>query len=148
MESSQVLKYFFSSDSHNIWLASQQILRSNQVELEKHFLPFLPAIRIAISSIEDTELRSPSDYRNAAKMALRLLEAINEGKCRCVIYSFSDNLLALDQMQKGFIKVLEQKQSPYMPETICECLRCQKKFHVVENHCEKYSSAQWSLIAD
>lgn len=84
------------------------------------------------------------DSRDCVKLALKIIEAKANGKCRCSVYVSSDQVLPESQEKYGLVEILEKRDIPWEPEFDCKCTDCGQTYTVKENHEYHYPWSKWS----
>lgn len=144
MKSTETLEAITSSDSHQAWLSSWEIIRTPVDELQSFYLPHIKTIRAAVRKLPKPEGTFLRDSRDISELAVKILETIASGQCRCLVYPSTDQLLPEDEEKHGFIEIQGKKDIPWEPEFSCKCNECGKTYIVKENHGYHYPWAEWT----
>lgn len=144
MNAHEALAALDSRDNHQAWLAAWAIIRSRNDVLERDYVPALERIRQALARLPEPERPAVRDSRDCVRLALRIVEARSDGRCRCSVYASTDQILPESQAQHGLIEILEKRDIPWEPESDCQCTDCGARYVVRENHGYHYPWAAWS----
>ncbi|MGE8362666.1 hypothetical protein [Pseudomonas sp.] len=144
MTAHEVLSALESRDNHQAWLAAWALIRSPNAALDRDYVPVLDRIRTAVGRLPEPERPAVRDSRDCVRLALRIVEARSEGRCRCSVYASTDQILPESQAQHGLIDILGTRDIPWEPEFDCQCTDCGARYVVRENHGYHYPWAAWS----
>ena len=144
MNPTETLEAITSNDNHRAWLGSWEIIRTPVSELKSFYLPHIEIIRSSVGKLEKPEGTYLRDSRDICKLAVKILEEVSLGNCRCVVYPATDQLLPENEEKHNLVKVVSKKDIPWEPEFICECKECAKLYTAKENHGYHYPLAKWS----
>jgi len=127
-----VLARFASKDSHAIWLATWEILRSrDRPELEK-LRPRIPEMERILSQVEmgGAFRRNEDDTREA----FRHIEDMCSGLCHCVRYPGENILDPRTEERHGLVEVTSTETRPdlYEAHLHARCTDCGRRFFVRE----------------
>ncbi len=143
MNPSETLEAITSNDNHQAWLAAWDIIRANEAELEQYFLPHLKVIKLAIDKLKKSDKSVLRDSRDCVRLALRILDAVNDGKCRCSVFTSTNQMLPESEEKYGLIEIIEKRDIPWEPEYKCKCTQCGQMFLAIENHGYHYPWSKW-----
>lgn len=144
MNPTEVLEAITSNDNHQAWLSSWEIIRTPVPELKSYYLPHTKKIRSSVRKLPKPEGTYVRDSRDICKLAVKILEEVLSGNCRCVVYPATDQLLPENEEKHGLVQVVSKKDIPWEPEFICKCKGCGKLYIAKENHGYHYPWAKWS----
>lgn len=142
----EALKAIKSLDNHQAWLAGWEIIRTSSDEIKLHYLPHIQVIAKWVGELPHPG-RAISDSREIPKLAVKILEAIQIGECRCAVYESTERLLPESEEKYGFIDIIEKRDIPWEPEFDCACKECGQHYLVVENHGYHYPWSKWRKSA-
>lgn len=119
-----------SSESHRIWQASWEVIRTRDTVLLENLRAALPTIRRATADVELGGMIRPN--RDALDHALRKIRDYRSWRCWCDDYP---RLLAFDparEEERGHATVLGRDPSGWPATYECECAVCGRRFSVEE----------------
>ncbi len=143
MNPSEVLNFICSGDNHKAWEAAWEIIRTKNTLLDQYYLPELKPLSKAIKSLPKPEGPALRDSRDCVKLALAILEARQQGACRCSTYLSTNQVLPESQEKYGMINILRKHDIPWEPEFDCQCTDCGEIYFVKENHGYHYPWSVW-----
>jgi hypothetical protein len=132
MNATDIVSRFASKDSHAIWLATWEILRSkDRLELAK-LRPHIPELERILSQVELGGMfhRNQEDTINA----FRHIEDMCSGQCHCVRYPGQNLLDPRNEERHDLVKVTatEIRQDLYEAHLQAHCTECGRRFFVRE----------------
>jgi len=126
--------------SFAVYKLSTEIIRNDLV-------PKLKEINNFVASLSNPKTPAFSDAREWSNLAVGLIEAVKEGKCRCSLYTLEKafRFMPENEEKHGLVKITSKREIPWEDEFDCECTECGQKFQVKENHGYHYPMAKWTL---
>lgn len=147
MKPEEILNAIYSLDNLEAWKAAWEIIRTNNSDLTELYLPQLNKIKVAVSNLPAPDKPAMRDSRDSIRLALKILESVSKGKCKCSVYLETDQILPESQEKHGLIEVKEKKWDPkwYDYRFDCSCTECGQRYICRENHAGHYPWAKWTV---
>lgn len=147
MKPEEVLNAIFSQDEHEVWKASWEIISAKKSCLIRFYLPHLNQIKDSIDHTPVSKGLAVRSPRGAIRLALKVLETVSCGLCRCTIYQSTDQILPENQVKNGLIEINEKQWKPefYEDRYECTCTECGQYYVCLVNHNYHYPWAKWIM---
>ena len=115
-----------------MWLATWDILQSNDRLRIAELLPFLGELRLICSKVSMGGAFTSNN--TSAEMAFQYVENTAKGICRCSLYPTQQILRPQKEEKLGFVKILQSEvfKELYEEHFWVRCESCQTKFNVRE----------------
>ncbi len=145
MKPEEVLNAIYSLDNLEAWKAAWEIIRTKNTDLTEFYLPHLKEIREAVSRLPAPDKPAMRDSRDSIKLALKILESVAEGKCKCSVYLETEQILPESQEKFGLVEVKEKRwdAKAYEDDIECSCTECGQDFNCRVNHGYHYPWSKW-----
>ncbi len=141
-----IVAKFESKDSHQIWEATWDIIRCNDIKVLRKLQLHLASFRHILTQIEMGGALTSNKIN--ARLALSYIEDFCDGICRCNIYSKYILFNPKREAEFGLIKVLssEINKELYEHHILVSCVNCSKKFQVKEIDGWHVPTYEWKSI--
>lgn len=132
MDVARVVEQFESEDPHQIWQATWEILRCNDLQALSLLEPMIPHFQSLLAQVELGGM-----VRNNAKdsqLALRYIQDRGNGLCRCTLYSGQNFFNPVKEAELGIIHIDDSQLMKQLHEQHfrVRCAGCDKAFNVRE----------------
>ena len=132
MNTAEIIEKFESKNSHEIWLATWEILHSNDKEVLKALMPSIPGFNEILKQV-DMGGKIRSNASDTLK-ALKYIEDTFNGLCRCELYKGQNVFNPEAEEKLGHIKILKTEffKEEYEERFLVCCKECGKNLNVRE----------------
>ena len=145
MNAEEIINAIQSTDPHEVWLASWELIRMKNSDGIQTIAEVLLPISDSLTPFPVPKGTHVRDYRYAPKLALKILACHAADKCRCSIYESSDCLDPQKEQELGNINIRGEFDDPATLCTICdcECTTCSNRFSTETNTGYHYPVHTW-----
>ena len=146
MNTENIIKEFKSKDSHKIWRASGDVIKSSHdKKLIKPLTEHLDSIRKNTKDVEHGgALASNSRFLEKAIEIIEFYERDNGCPCKLYLKGKYDGFDPNKESVKGNIRIESKKEGEWMADYIASCSQCKREFEIEERN-GHYTWFKWKL---